>query len=181
MVSFEEIQAAYYMVAATGVLVAAVFYIMNLRFMQKTKETETCRFLTDRMTSDPVMKIYGLLMQNPDWVNHDDFMDKYGYNNPEMLGHWTSWFFTAETLGYMIKNGLVKAETAYDLGAWGFIRLWAKYSKFILSRRETAWGRDYFSGFEYVASEMLKIKNQKDASFQGKLEEFRRTGDPNKN
>ena len=30
MVSFEEIQAAYYMVAATGVLVAAVYYVMNL-------------------------------------------------------------------------------------------------------------------------------------------------------
>jgi hypothetical protein len=31
MVDLSEIQAAYYMVAATGVLVAAVFYIMNLR------------------------------------------------------------------------------------------------------------------------------------------------------
>ena len=31
MVSFEEIQTAYYMVAATGVLVAVAYYIFNLR------------------------------------------------------------------------------------------------------------------------------------------------------
>jgi hypothetical protein len=31
MVTIEEIQAAYYMVAATGVLVAAAFYILNIR------------------------------------------------------------------------------------------------------------------------------------------------------
>jgi len=38
MVSFEEIQAAYYMVAATGVLVAAVYYILNMRVAQKTSK-----------------------------------------------------------------------------------------------------------------------------------------------
>ena len=35
MVSIEEIQAAYYMVAATGVLVAAVYYVMTLRTTQR--------------------------------------------------------------------------------------------------------------------------------------------------
>jgi len=38
MVSFEEIQAAYYMVAATGVLIAAVFYVLNLRISRKNQE-----------------------------------------------------------------------------------------------------------------------------------------------
>jgi len=40
MVRFEEIQAAYYMVAATGVLVAAVFYILNLGMSQKNQELD---------------------------------------------------------------------------------------------------------------------------------------------
>jgi len=31
MVTLEEIQSVYYIVAATGVLVAAVFYILNMR------------------------------------------------------------------------------------------------------------------------------------------------------
>ena len=35
MVDLAEIQAAYYMVAATGVLVAAVYYILNIRTTQR--------------------------------------------------------------------------------------------------------------------------------------------------
>ena len=38
MVDLAEIQAAYYMVAATGVLVAAVFYILNIRISQRNQE-----------------------------------------------------------------------------------------------------------------------------------------------
>ena len=32
-----EIQAAYHMVAATGVLVAAIYYVLNLRISQRRK------------------------------------------------------------------------------------------------------------------------------------------------
>jgi hypothetical protein len=35
LVELFEIQAAYYMVAATGVLIVAVFYILNLRISQR--------------------------------------------------------------------------------------------------------------------------------------------------
>jgi hypothetical protein len=181
VVDLAEIQIVYYMVAATGVLVAAVFYIFNLRYTLKAKEMETCRFITDRMTSDLAMQAYGILMQKDvEWNDHDEFMGKYGYDNPEFFGHWTSWFFVGETLGYMIKNKIVRAETIYDLGAWGFIRIWEKYGGFILSRREaaTAWGRDYFIGFEFLAKEMVRIKTMRDASFQGKLDAYRTTWKP---
>jgi hypothetical protein len=35
LVDLAEIQAAYYMVAATGVLVAAIYYVYNMRISQK--------------------------------------------------------------------------------------------------------------------------------------------------
>ena len=41
MVDLFEIQVVYYMVAATGVLVAAVFHILNLRISQKNQEQST--------------------------------------------------------------------------------------------------------------------------------------------
>ena len=37
MVELAEIQAAYYIVAATGVLVAATYYILNLRETNKNR------------------------------------------------------------------------------------------------------------------------------------------------
>ena len=39
MVDLAEIQAAYYMVAATGVLVAAIYYIYNMRTSQRIMKT----------------------------------------------------------------------------------------------------------------------------------------------
>ena len=38
MVDLAEIQAAYYMVAATGVLVAAGYYILNMRASQRNMQ-----------------------------------------------------------------------------------------------------------------------------------------------
>jgi len=178
MVDLAEIQAAYYMVAATGVLVAAIYYIINLRYTIKAREMEICKYLTTQMTSDPAMQSYSILIKKLEWKDHEEFMEKYGYSNPEIFGKWTSWFFLGETMGYIIKNKLVRAETIYDLGGWGFIRLWERYSGFVYSRRDAAWGRDYMANFEYLAKEMLKIKTRKDASFKNKLDAYRKNWKP---
>src|SRR4030042_4370204 len=151
MVSLVEIQAAYYMVAATGVLIAAIYYIINLRYTLNAREMEACKFLTTMMTSDPAMQTYSILMKDFEWKDYEDFMSKYGYSNPLMFGKWASWFFLADTLGYIIRKRLVRAETIYDLGGWGFIRLWERFSGFINSRREAVYGSDYFTGFEFLA------------------------------
>ena len=178
MVSFQDVQTAYYMVAATGVLVAAGYYILNMRAVMKSREFETCKYLTAFMTSDPMMQTYSTLLKGMEWKDYNDFMEKYGYSNPEMFGKWVSFFFLADTLGYQVKNQLVRAETIYDLGGWGFIRLWERYKDVILSRRGEVYGWDYFAGFEFFAGEMLKIKIRKDAGFKDKLDSYRRTWKP---
>jgi hypothetical protein len=43
MVDLAEIQAAYYMVAATGVLVAAIYYIQNMREAERNKKIQLSR------------------------------------------------------------------------------------------------------------------------------------------
>ena len=42
-------------------------------------------------------------------------------------------------------------------------------------RRETAWGIDEYSGFEFLAEEMIKIKNEKDARFKALLDAYETT------
>ena len=91
MVDLAEIQAAYYMVAATGVLIAAIFYILNLRVGQKnqalmlkaqeqTLETRKLQFIqgtTQNLLNEEGMKRYGELM-NMEWRDYGDFERKYG-------------------------------------------------------------------------------------------------------
>ena len=177
MVDLAEIQAAYYMVAATRVLVAASYYVLNMRAVIKAREFDACKYLTTQMTSEQTMQSYSILI-GLEWKDYEDFMEKYGYSNHEIFAKWTSWFFLADTLGYTIRNQLVRAETIYDLGGYGFIRLWERYKEIIQIRRDAAWGRDYFTSFEFLAKEMLRIKTSRDASFQGMLDAYRTTWKP---
>ena len=48
--------------------------------------------------------------------------------------------------------------------------MWKRFKAVILMRRETAWGIDEYSGFEFLAGEIIKIKNEKDARFRALLD-----------
>jgi len=177
MVDLAEIQFAYYMLAATGVLVAAIYYIINLRHNMKARETEIARTWTTEYLSDQGLQRYAIVM-TMEWKDHEDFMKKYGYSNPEMFGKWVSQFFAFEAMGSLLRRKVIKAQTLYTLGGYGAIWTWDKYKDIIQSRRDVAWGRDYMSDFEFFAQEMLKIKIRNDASFKDKLEAYRKTLKP---
>ncbi len=59
------------MVAATGVLVAAVFYILNLRVSQRTLRINTTNNLFQSFASEEGQKRWIELM-NMKWSNYDD-------------------------------------------------------------------------------------------------------------
>ena len=61
MVGFEEIQAAYYMVAATGVLVAAIYYVFKMRTTLQTRQARLFMQLYDRWAFDIGEKFWGFL------------------------------------------------------------------------------------------------------------------------
>ena len=109
MVELAEIQFAYYMLAATGVLVAAIYYIISLRYNMKAREIEICRIFTSDFTSDQALQRYAIVM-NMGWKDYDDFMEKYGHSNPEMFSKWVSLFFVWETLGYLAKEELLRPK-----------------------------------------------------------------------
>jgi len=175
MVDLAEIQAAYYMVAATGVLVAAIYYVINLRYNMKAREMEVCQLFVKEWTSEQGMQRYAKMM-TLEWKDYDDFMKKYGYSNPEMFGLWVSQLFMIETMGILMKSGVVNPEKLYYLGGYGGIRMWEKYRGIVQGRRGISWGQDYMINAEYLANECLKIKTRHDASFKDKLETYRKTG-----
>jgi len=165
MVDLAEIQFAYYMLAATGVLVAAIYYIISLRYNMKAREMEMCQLFASQYISEQGMQRYATMM-TMEWKDHEDFMKKYGYSNPEMFGKWVSQFFVLETMGILIKSGVVNAEKMYYIGGFGGIWMWEKYKDIIQGRRGIAWGHDYMINAEYCSKEMVKIKTKHDASFR---------------
>ena len=58
MVGLTEIQTAYYMVAATGVLIAAVYYVLNMRVTLQTRQAQLFIPIYSTYHSDEYMKAY---------------------------------------------------------------------------------------------------------------------------
>ena len=179
MVSLEEIQAAYYMVAATGVLVAAVFYILNLRVSQRNQELmlksqeqnlETRRIgvidsITSRIIDSDGTRDYMELLRY-EWKDYEDFERKYGSENnleaaTRRYTHWNSY----NEIGWMLRKGIVEADDLYDAGVIGSIFVWAKYKPVIEEIRRRYFGQGYLRDFEYLAGEIVKVAKKRDPNY----------------
>ena len=105
MVELAEIQVAYYMVAATGVLVAAVYYIYNMRINQRamkttleTRQAQCMSQISDEINSLENWKIVWELF-SMQWTDWEDFEKRYGLTgNPEAAARRMSLFGRARII-----------------------------------------------------------------------------------
>jgi hypothetical protein len=187
LVDLAEIQAAYYMVAATGVLVAAVYYVMTLKTTQRNQELmlkaqqqnlETRRIgLMDSIIARSINKeamrsIFELLRY--EWSDYGDFERKYGSeNNVEAAATRYAVWNAYDSIGMMLRKGMVEAEDIYDVGSV-CIFLWVKFKPVIEENRRRYNGESYLKDFEYLYEEMMKVKLSRDPSYRvpGTLDKY---------
>jgi hypothetical protein len=179
LVDLAEIQAAYYMVAATGVLVAAVYYVMTLKTTQRNQELmlkaqqqnlETRRIgLMDSIIARSINKeamrsIFELLRY--EWSDYGDFERKYGSeNNVEAAATRYAVWHAYDSIGMMLRKGMVEAEDIYDVGSFSLF-LWVKFKPVIEENRRRYNGESYLKDFEYLYEEMMKVKLSRDPSYR---------------
>jgi hypothetical protein len=172
MVSIEEIQAAYYMVAATGVLVAAGYYIINMRATQKNMSLT----LESRRIAITLELIKGIRevdttnafceLMNWEWLDYDDYYKKYGSNpNAEAAGKMYNMFNRYNSYGAMIRKGMLGVEDLYDSNGQGVVYLWEKFKPIVEEVRRRYNGRSYMMDFEFCACEMLRYVKTRDPSY----------------
>jgi hypothetical protein len=173
MVTIEEIQAAYYMVAATGVIVAAGFYILNLREQRRNMRLtlETRRISLVNQIGSNLISMDGSWIHfellNWEWTDFEDFTRKYGRrSNLEACAKRNMLFSAYNNGGVLLRKGLLGAEDLYDAGMQGVIWIWAKYKPIIEEHRSRANGQDSLRDMEYLAGEMMKVKLKRDPSFK---------------
>ena len=169
MVDITEISAV---VAAAGIVVGVIYYILDLRHNAKAREMEICRLVVSDYDSEQAINRWATMM-NMQWKDDKDFIEKYGQSNPEMLGKWSSWFFAWEMMGILLKNKVVRAEEMHDMGGYSAIYAWEKFNDIIQGLRDTMWGQDFWSNSEFFAQEMLKIKMKKELGFKDMLATYK--------
>jgi hypothetical protein len=157
MVSIEEIQAAYYMVAATGVLVAAIYYVMNIQTNKKNQElslraleqaAQTQRQTLDTRQAQLLMSLYQRWsesefqnayneIQSWEWRDYDDYMEKYGWvSNPSKWGSRVVIGSFLEGLGVFVKRGFIDPTLVDDLMSSYIIGFWQRHGPVTVEMRK---------------------------------------------
>jgi hypothetical protein len=166
MVDLAEIQAAYYMVAATGVLVAAAFYILNLRMSQRTLRINVTNNLLQTYQSEEGQKSFLDLMYY-EWSDYEDFDRKYGSKNNRDATAKRFWMWeTYNNMGMMLRKGFVDIDVLNDMGLQGIVYFWEKYKPIVVETRRRYNGKDYCRDMEYLAVEMLRYIKGRDPSYR---------------
>jgi hypothetical protein len=174
MVDLGEIQATYYMVAATGVLVAAIYYVYNMRVAQRmakanqeSRRVELTNNILHDLLSEQSWNNFAEMM-NMQWIDFEDFTKKYDSSvNPQNFAKRSSYMSVLDNLGYLYKNKIIDSETMYEAGGIQSIWIYAKFKPIIDEYRRVSWGNDRMMNFDYLAREMYKIQMVKDPLFKG--------------
>jgi len=159
MVDLAEIQAAYYMVAATGVLVAAAYYVLNMRETMKSRRlTLTSTLLQPLWTKERCRDWMELVSM--EWKDLEDYRRKYDSStNPENYALRASIWNMFDNLGKLYREGLIDLDTLQSGTAGAIQWMWIKFKPVIEMYRGAEYSKYFMENMEYVA---------------GKLEEFER-------
>ena len=174
MVDLAEIQAAYYMVAATGVLVAAIYYVYNMRAAERNKKIQLSISIADRIGSKEFQRDYVTLLYL-DWKDIDDFLKKYDstVNTEASREHFAqrhSVWEAYNNVGYLLRKGLVDEDIVYNAAGWDAVDIWHRYWSIIDYYRRVETGPRWYEHFEFLAKAMwgmAKARGETSPDFKG--------------
>lgn len=105
---------------------------------------------------------YGELL-NMEWTDYDDFEKKYGSDfNLDNYAKRSSTNYTYNSIGFLLRQGLVDSEVLYGFLGVSSSFLWYKFEDVIKEQRRRYMGKDNYEDLEFLAKEMLRIKMMRD-------------------
>jgi hypothetical protein len=165
MVDVALLQSISYMAAATSVVLYIVNLLLASQREERNKKVAVSMNMMQILFKEDTSRSMGELL-NSSWTDFQDFLSKYDSSvNPDHFAKRQSIFSIYETLGYLLKQGLLDRELVYINGGMSSIFMWAKYKSVNMEYRKVAYGSDMLKYFEYFASEMWRIKKGYDPSF----------------
>jgi hypothetical protein len=163
-----EIQTISIVFASAGVMVAAIYYIMQIRHQTKIRQTDLLVKLAPwlNMTSIELQQAMVTII-NLRFKDYDDFVKKYGplaSDRPEQMAIMTIQNYL-ETLGTLVRRKLVDVKLVYEF--WGH-NLMLYYEKMkplaegAIKQYDQPWYGESQTGTnaEYLYNELKKIEQK---------------------
>jgi hypothetical protein len=139
---------------------------MTVRINQRNSKIALTNNIMKTLTSETAQKSWIELM-NMQWDDYDDFEKKYGSDvNPDNYAKRMSVWQSYNLLGHLLEKNVVDADTCYIAGGTFSIYVWQKYKQILDEHSKRYVGSDAYTGLEYLAEEMLKLRIKNDSSFE---------------
>jgi hypothetical protein len=157
------------MVAATGVIVAAIFYMLNLRETTRNRRITLTTTLMEPFSTKEGLRDFVELV-SMQWSDLEDFKKRYDSRvNPENYALRQSMWIKCDKLGQLYNDGLLDLRTL-DIGSGSVIQyMWTKFKPVIEMYRKTDFTPLAYRDFESVAEKLLEYDQVKGDLEKGRL------------
>ena len=156
-----DLQTLSVMIAATGVTIAAIYYVLIVRNSQKmqqlqleTRQAQLYMGLLNTLRSPEFRKQWHIT-ESATWKDFDDFHEKYSPGS-EVLTATTSMFTFFDSVGTLVRKKLIDMDLVDGALAIHIIVMWKMYESILKGDREYFQTPTVWEDFEYIYNELNK-------------------------
>ena len=167
MVDILLLQTISVLVASAGLLIAALYYIFQLRHLRRqreieieTRQAQLFMQLYNHYQGEEVQRSENEVILQWKWKDLEDFWEKYGpETNMEAFTRWDAMETYFKGVGVLMRRKLIDPNLVYDLIGPAIIIHWEKFGPIIVDLRKRYWSHA-FEGYEQLYDEMKKREQQ---------------------
>ena len=148
------------LVAIFGVIAGFTYYVMTVRNQNRTRQAQLFMQIFSRQYDiDQRRSIH--LIQNMEYEDFDDFMDKYGLeNNPDAYLRMSSLGTYFEGVGVLVKRNLVDPSMVDDLMSGRIVDYWETIGPMTKEHRERTGDYEAYEHVEYLYNVIKSIQDK---------------------
>jgi hypothetical protein len=144
-----DLQTISIMIASTGVFVAAIYYVLQIRHQTKLRQTDLVMRLFSHFGSKEFQESWQNILSS-EYEDYDDYVKKYGKAD--------AWgvFMLFEGMGLLVHRKLVKIDVVDELVSGPIKSTWEKMKPIIEGYRNQYNQPQFCEWFEFLYNEMEK-------------------------
>jgi hypothetical protein len=160
MVGLTELSA---MVAAAGVLVGVVYYLLDVRNQAMIRKTELITRLYSHLYGSEALQRARKKVNAITYEDYDDFVEKYGAPNSEepVPVAIATVLYVFEEAGVLLSKNLVDADLIDQLMGENILSTWTNLKPLIIEARKRLNRPRVWTNFEYLYNELKKREQQR--------------------
>lgn len=153
-----DVQTISIAIASSGILVAAVYYVLQLRHQSRMRQTDQVMRLYATFASIEFQKA-SLKMMGVEFEDYTDYVKKYGADI-EVRTALNSVGLFFEGVGVLTERKLISMDLVDDLFSTDILQAWEKIKPVAEGVRKKVGRPQVWEWFEYLYNEMKKREQQ---------------------